>query len=51
MIEAQQQRIDSANDRVDPVLLSIDVGPTRYKRILERLIKEEARHVGRADAQ
>jgi len=41
VIEAQQQRIDSANDRVDPILLSIDVGPTRYKRILERLIKEE----------
>jgi phenylpropionate dioxygenase-like ring-hydroxylating dioxygenase large terminal subunit len=42
VIEAQQKRIESAEESVDPVLLSIDVGPARYKRILEGLIRAEA---------
>jgi len=42
VIEAQQRRIEGANERVDPVLLSIDAGPVRYKRILQRLIQEES---------
>jgi phenylpropionate dioxygenase-like ring-hydroxylating dioxygenase large terminal subunit len=41
VIEAQQASIDRADESLDPVLLSIDVGPVRYKRILERLIAQE----------
>jgi vanillate O-demethylase monooxygenase subunit len=41
VIEAQQAAIDQANESLDPLLLSIDVGPVRYKRILERLIAQE----------
>lgn len=41
VIEAQQERIDRAQDRLAPVFLSIDVGPVRYKRILERLMDDE----------
>ena len=41
VIEAQQAAIDQANESLDPLLLSIDIGPVRYKRILERLIAQE----------
>jgi phenylpropionate dioxygenase-like ring-hydroxylating dioxygenase large terminal subunit len=41
VIEAQQQMIDAAETSVDPVILSIDVGPVRYKRILQKLIAGE----------
>ena len=41
MIEAQQVMIDTANNPVDPVILAIDVGPVRYKRILQKLIAGE----------
>jgi vanillate O-demethylase monooxygenase subunit len=41
VIEAQQARIDQASESVEPVLLSIDAGPVRYKRILERMIAQE----------
>ncbi len=41
VIEAQHARIEESTDAFNVVLLSIDVGPTRYKRILERLIREE----------
>jgi vanillate O-demethylase monooxygenase subunit len=42
VIEAQHARIERASDTFRPVTLSIDVGPIRYKRVLERLIREEA---------
>ncbi len=41
VIEAQQQMIDAALTSVDPVILAIDVGPVRYKRILQQLIHAE----------
>jgi vanillate O-demethylase monooxygenase subunit len=41
VIEAQQRIIDEAETAVDPVILSIDVGPVRYKRILQKLIAAE----------
>lgn len=50
VIEAQQQRIDMAQERLAPVFLSIDVGPVRYKRILERLIDEDDAKTAAAQA-
>jgi vanillate O-demethylase monooxygenase subunit len=41
VIEAQQVMIDSAHIPVDPVILAIDVGPVRYKRILQKMIAGE----------
>jgi len=41
VIEAQQVITDAAETSVDPVILAIDVGPVRYKKILERLIRAE----------
>jgi vanillate O-demethylase monooxygenase subunit len=41
VIEAQQEIIDAAETSVDPVILAIDVGPVRYKKILEKLIRAE----------
>jgi len=41
VIEAQQAMIDSALDPVDPLILAIDVGPVRYKRILQKMIAGE----------
>jgi hypothetical protein len=41
VIEAQQLIIDAAQTAVDPVILAIDVGPVRYKQILQRLIHAE----------
>jgi vanillate O-demethylase monooxygenase subunit len=41
VIEAQQVMIDTANNPVDPVILAIDVGPVRYKRILQKMIAGE----------
>jgi len=41
VIEAQQRLIDSAVTPVDPLILAIDVGPVRYKRILQKLIAAE----------
>ncbi len=41
MIEAQQIAIDQAGEGLDPLLLSIDIGPARYKRILQNLIAHE----------
>jgi phenylpropionate dioxygenase-like ring-hydroxylating dioxygenase large terminal subunit len=42
VIEAQQVAIDQAGEELDPLSLSIDVGPMRYKRILQNLITKEA---------
>jgi vanillate O-demethylase monooxygenase subunit len=41
VIEAQQRIIDTAVTPVDPVILAIDVGPVRYKRILQKMIEAE----------
>ena len=41
VIEAQQRAIDQTDESLDPLLLSIDVGPVRYKRILQNLIAQE----------
>ncbi len=41
VIEAQQEIIDAAQTSVDPVILAIDVGPVRYKQILQKMIHAE----------
>jgi phenylpropionate dioxygenase-like ring-hydroxylating dioxygenase large terminal subunit len=41
IIEAQQEIIDFADASLDPVILAIDVGPVRYKKVLQRLIRAE----------
>jgi phenylpropionate dioxygenase-like ring-hydroxylating dioxygenase large terminal subunit len=43
VIEAQQEMIDAALTAVDPIILAIDVGPVRYKQILQKLIHAEQR--------
>jgi vanillate O-demethylase monooxygenase subunit len=44
VIEAQQEIIDDAFTPVDPVILAIDVGPVRYKQVLQKLIRAEQAH-------
>jgi phenylpropionate dioxygenase-like ring-hydroxylating dioxygenase large terminal subunit len=41
VIEAQQEIIEASATSVDPVVLAIDVGPVRYKQILQKLIRDE----------
>jgi len=41
LIEAQQRVIDGAGEALTPALLSIDAGPVRCKRILERKLKDD----------
>lgn len=41
VIEAQQRIIDASTTTVDPLTLAIDVGPVRYKKVLQRLIAAE----------
>ena len=41
MIEAQQRVIESAKAPLDPLILAVDVGPVRYKRILNRMLQAE----------
>ncbi len=41
VIEAQQRIIESAHEPLDPVILAIDVGPVRYKRILGKMLEAE----------
>jgi phenylpropionate dioxygenase-like ring-hydroxylating dioxygenase large terminal subunit len=41
VIEAQQQIIDDADASPDPIILAIDVGPVRYKQVLQKLIRAE----------
>ena len=41
MIEAQQRRIESAEAPLDPLILAVDVGPVRYKRILNKMLQAE----------
>ena len=42
VIEAQQRNLDEAPEALDPITLSIDAGPVRYKRVLQRMIEAEA---------
>ena len=42
VIEAQQLRIEMASRQLDPVILAIDVGPVRYKRVLDNMVKAES---------
>jgi phenylpropionate dioxygenase-like ring-hydroxylating dioxygenase large terminal subunit len=46
VIEAQQARIEAADQPLEPVILAIDVGPVRYKRILGKLIDAERQVAG-----
>jgi phenylpropionate dioxygenase-like ring-hydroxylating dioxygenase large terminal subunit len=41
VIEAQQRVIESADRPLDPITLSVDVGPVRYKRILDKMRQAE----------
>jgi len=41
VIEAQQLIIEGANRQLDPVILAIDVGPVRYKRVLSKMREAE----------
>ena len=41
VIQAQQEIIDTAEDSVAPLILAIDVGPVRYRKILQRLVRAE----------
>jgi phenylpropionate dioxygenase-like ring-hydroxylating dioxygenase large terminal subunit len=41
IIEAQQRLMDDATTDIKPALLSIDIGPSRYKRVLDRLLTED----------
>jgi phenylpropionate dioxygenase-like ring-hydroxylating dioxygenase large terminal subunit len=43
VIEAQQRIIETANKTLDPLILAIDVGPVRYKRILSKMLEAERR--------
>jgi vanillate O-demethylase monooxygenase subunit len=43
VIEAQQRIIETADKPLDPVVLAIDVGPVRYKRILGKMREAEQR--------
>jgi vanillate O-demethylase monooxygenase subunit len=44
VIEAQQRTIDASETAVDPLTLAIDVGPVRYKQVLQKLIRMEQAH-------
>jgi vanillate O-demethylase monooxygenase subunit len=43
VIEAQQRVIENATEPLDPVILAVDVGPMRYKRILGKMLEAEQR--------
>ncbi len=42
VIEAQQRIIDEAAVQLEPITLSIDAGPVRYKRVLQKMLASEA---------
>jgi phenylpropionate dioxygenase-like ring-hydroxylating dioxygenase large terminal subunit len=42
VIEAQQRVIEAAPVPLDPIVLAVDVGPVRYKRILNKMLEAEA---------
>lgn len=41
IIEAQQRVLDKATRPLEPTILPVDVGPVRYKRVLERMLAAE----------
>lgn len=41
VIEAQQRVIENATMPLDPMILAVDVGPVRYKRILDKMLQAE----------
>ncbi len=41
VIEAQQRILDAAPERLEPMILPNDIGPTRYKRILTRMLDDD----------
>lgn len=41
VIEAQQIAMDQANEEIRQALLNVDAGPSRYLRVLDRLLREE----------
>jgi phenylpropionate dioxygenase-like ring-hydroxylating dioxygenase large terminal subunit len=43
VIEAQQISMDQAAKALTPVLFSIDAGPVRYRKVLDRLLDEDGR--------
>jgi len=44
VIEAQQRIVDDSAEPLEPLTLAIDVGPVRYKTILQKLIANEQAH-------
>ena len=50
IIKAQQQNMRRAPYPLKPVLFDIDVGPVRYKRVLEELIHRE-QYTGTRDGE
>lgn len=42
IIETQQRTLDRCGDALRPVMLSIDAGPVRYRRIIERLLRADS---------
>jgi vanillate O-demethylase monooxygenase subunit len=43
VIEAQQMIVETAERELDPLILAIDVGCVRYKRVLDKLREAEQR--------
>jgi vanillate O-demethylase monooxygenase subunit len=43
VIEAQQKNIEEAAEPLDPVVLAVDVGCVRYKRVLNKMLQAEQR--------
>jgi phenylpropionate dioxygenase-like ring-hydroxylating dioxygenase large terminal subunit len=43
VIEAQQRVIEDAMEPLDPVVLAVDVGCVRYKRVLDKMLEAEQR--------
>lgn len=41
VIEAQQRIIESAAEPLDPVILAVDTGCVRYKRVLGKMLEAE----------
>jgi len=41
VVEAQQIAMDQPDEELDPGLLSVDVGPLKYQKILDRLVEKE----------
>ncbi|MDP4593780.1 MAG: hypothetical protein NWT00_04325, partial [Beijerinckiaceae bacterium] len=41
VVAAQQRRLEGALETLKPVVLAIDAGPVRYKRILQKMIDAE----------